>query len=171
MNLKKLFNIRNAIIVPIALFVLLFGARCTDNNDNFNDELLTMLLNCPGGAMGFMSGSVRTWDCCRAIDHFTYWEVLGSGGSEAVRLFFGKDTPLPQTYNDDALTSNHEYIQFVTGGIEFLGVKTYNALANSSITITIDNSTTIVGSFDGDVYNSTGLLSHSITGGAFVAVK
>jgi hypothetical protein len=168
MNLKKLLNKRSALIFPIALFVLLFGARCSDNKNDLNDQVVSLLLNCPGGTMTFTSGTARSWTCCRAVNAGTYWKIVGSGGSEAMQLFIGDATPVS---HDDSTFASYEYIQFTTGGVNFYGVtdSPYNTGA-SDITVSSNTSSSITGSFTGTVKDGLGG-SLTISSGSFTAVK
>ena len=168
MNLKKLFNMRSALIFPIALFFLLFGARCSDNKNDFNDEIVSLLLNCPGGTMTFTSGTARSWSCCRAINAGAYWKIVGSAGSEAVQLLIGNASTGP--HSTSTLLSN-EYIIFTTGGTNYLGVSDAPYDSGSSTISVVNNPTTITGTFSGTVYAIDGINNLSISGGSFTAVK
>ena len=169
MNLRNLANKRSIIIIPIALFVFLFSARCSDNNNDFKNEILMILLNCQGGTMAFTQGTLRSWTCCRAVNHGTYWEVVGSSGSEAVQLFIGNASV--GLHNTSTLIS-HEYIIFSSGGINFYGVTDSPYVSGSStINVTTNNSTTIVGTFNGTVYANGGSTNRVITLGTFTAFK
>jgi hypothetical protein len=167
MNLKKLFNKRNALIFPIALFVLLFGARCSDNKNDLNDQVLSLLLNCPGGTMSFTQGTARNWTCCVAFNVGSYWKIVASNGSEAVQLLIGDASTGP--HSTSTLASN-EYIIFTTSGVNYFGVSNTPYISGSSTINIVNNPTTITGNFSGTVaIDATTNLG--ISAGSFTAVK
>lgn len=173
MSLIKSNSVIRFLVIPLALCAVMFNARCKDDdNDEFIEQALLNLASCPGGTMGFtLDGNPRAWTCCVAVNHGTYWEVVGRGGNEVIRLFIGDAVPANSPFDASTLAS-HEYILLVAGGVSYYGVSDspYNS-GTSSITVTTNDADSITGTFSGDVYRNDGITFRAITLGTFTALK
>ena len=107
MLLKSSNNFIRFLIVPLALCAVMFNAQCKDDsNEELIQQTLLSLLSCKGGTMtvSIDGAASTTWTCCVANSKGTYWEVVGSHGSQVVRIYFGK-LVAPHTYTNDSLKS------------------------------------------------------------------
>lgn len=173
MLLKSSNNFIRFLIVPLAFCAMMFNARCKDDsNDELTQQTLLSLLSCKGGTMNFtIDGVDRTWTCCVAVNHKTYWEVVGSGGGEVVRVYIGDGTPGIHS-SITMLNGEHEYIVLSTGGKGYYGVvdAPYDS-GDSIINVLTNDDTSITGSFSGKVCNSSGTCYDIMPGAVFTALK
>lgn len=170
MPVKHSNNFMRCIILPLAVCAMMFSARCSDDgSEELTQQALLSLVSCKGGTMSFtIDGAPRTWTCCVAVNHGSYWEVVGSGGGEVVRLFIGDGNPANSPFNDSELSS-YQYIQFNS----FFGVIDGAYDGTSSITVSSNDADSIIGNFTGTVcLEDNGATCHAIASTVdFTALK
>jgi hypothetical protein len=170
---SRSFNIRNLLVIPLAIVALMLGAQCAKEKDDFNNEALLSLFS-EGGIMTVSvdGGAANTWNRCRATYMVDHWEVLGSNLVGSVKLLIGTGKVADSPFNGSTLASK-EYIVYGDGTFGYCGVidPNYNT-GTSTITVATNDANTIAGTYTGTVCrnNSNPLTCHTVAG-LFTALK